>query len=108
MGRYFAFAALSLSLLSSAYAGNPACQVSEPQARSDLASSLGDRYPNSYSTQKQLLDAGMDAFRALCAIPSDPVSDGILKDLDHRYYPSFNTIQMLYESNMEAYTELQR
>ena len=108
MGKHFALSALVLALSGAAHAGNPACQVSESQARSDLASSLSSRYPDSYTTQKLLLDAGMDSFRSLCAIPSDPVSDGILKDLNARYYPSFNTIQMLYKSNMEAYRDLQR
>lgn len=87
---------------------NPACQVSESKARSDLAASLAERYPSSYSTQRMLLNSGMESFRALCAIPSDPVSDGVLRDLNRRYYPSFSTIHMLYESNMEAYRDLQR
>lgn len=87
---------------------NPACQVSEAQARSDLAANLAERYPSSYSTQRMLLNSGMERFRALCAIPSDPVSDGVLRDLNRRYYPSFSTIHMLYESNMEAHRDLQR
>ena len=94
--------------LPAASGSNPACQVSESQARSDLAESLSARYPNAYSTQKMLLDAGMEKFGALCAIPSNPVSDGVLRDLNNRYYPSFNTIHMLYESNMEAYRGLHR
>ncbi len=89
-------------------AGNPACQVSESQARADLAASLDAKYPNSYSTQKMLLDSGMEKFRLLCSIPSDSVSDGILKKLNDRYYPSFGTIHMLYESNMKSYKELHK
>lgn len=87
---------------------NPACQVSETQARSDLAANLASRYPSSYSTQRMLLNSGMEKFRALCAIPSEPVSDGVLRDLNRRYYPSFGTIHMLYESNMEAHRDLNR
>jgi hypothetical protein len=87
-------------------ATNPACQVSESKARADLAANLGSRYPNSYSTQKMLLDSGMEKFRALCAIPINPISDGILKRLTDTYYPNFGTIHMLYESNMKSYKEL--
>jgi hypothetical protein len=108
MMKYMVSALLSLSLIGLAYAGNPACQVSETQARSDLAASLNKKYPNSYSTQKMLLDSGMEKFRLLCSILGDPVSDGVLKKLNDSYYPSFGTIHMLYESNMKAYKELHR
>lgn len=108
MKKHTVLALLSLSFFSVAYAGNPACQVSESQARTDLAASLNAKYPNSYSTQKMLLDSGMEKFRALCSIPGDPVSDGVLRKLNDRYYPSFGTIHMLYESNMKAYKELHR
>jgi len=97
---------LHLALINAAHASNPACQVSEEQARSDLAASLSATYENAFSTQKMLLNAGMEKFRLLCAIPSEPVSDGVLKDLTATYYPSFSTIHLLYESNMKSYREL--
>jgi len=106
MKKYISVILLSIALFNSAYAENPACQVDETQARSDLAAEFKAKYPDSYSTQKMLLDSGMEAFRKLCNIPSDPVSDGILKNLNDRYYPSFSTIHMLYESNIKAYKEL--
>lgn len=89
-------------------ARNPACQVTEQQARADLAKKLDAQYPNSYSTQKLLLDRGMDSYRKLCAIPSSAVSDGVLNKLNARYYPSFSTIHMLYENNMKAYSDLHK
>lgn len=97
---------LSLTLVGTVYAANPACQVSEAQARSDLAERLAAKYKDSYSTQKMLLDSGMEKFQKLCAIPSNSVSDGVLRKLNGKYYPNFGTIYMLYESNMKAYREL--
>jgi hypothetical protein len=108
MKKHIATGVLLFSLFGTAYAGNPACQVSESQARSDLAANLNAKYPDSYSTQKMLLDSGMEKFRLLCTIPSEPVSDRVLRKLNDRYYPSFGTIHMLYESNMKSYKELHR
>ncbi|GAB3215650.1 hypothetical protein GCM10027295_12990 [Pseudaeromonas pectinilytica] len=95
-----------LFFLGNAYAENPACKVSKSQARSDLLSSLESTYPDSFTTQKMLLDSGMEKYDLLCSIPSDPVSDRVLKKLTDSYYPSFTTIHMLYESNMKSYREL--
>jgi len=95
-----------LFFLGNAYAGNPACKVSKSQARSDLLSSLESKYPDSFITQKMLLDSGMEKYDLLCSIPSAPVSDRVLKKLTDSYYPSFTTIHMLYESNMKSYREL--
>lgn len=106
MKKYIPVILFSTVLINSAYAENPACQVSETKARSDLAAKLSAQYSNSYSTQKMLLDSGMEAFKKLCNIPSDQVSDGVLQRLNSQYYPSFSTIDMLYESNMKAYKEL--
>jgi hypothetical protein len=108
MNKRIATTLLLISLFGSAFAGNPACQVTESKARSDLSASLNATYPDSYSTQKMLLDSGMEKFRLLCSIPSEPVSDGVLRKLNNTYYPSFGTIHLLYESNMKAYKELHR
>ena len=106
MKRFVPIVVVSTVLVTSVYAANPACQVTEEKARSDLAAKLDAQYPNSYSTQKMLLDSGMEAFSELCNISSAPVSDGVLQKLNGQYYPSFSTILMLYESNMKSYTEL--
>ncbi len=55
---------------------------------------------------EQLIHNYMEKYDLLCSIPSDPVSDRVLKKLTDSYYPSFTTIHMLYESNMKSYREL--
>ena len=87
---------------------NPACQVTQEKAQTDLAAELAKKYPDSYATQKMLLDSGMEAFNKLCQVPSDPISDGVLRKLVGRYYPSYGTVLMLYENEMKAYKSLQK
>jgi hypothetical protein len=87
---------------------NPIASISEEKARQDLKEHLAQRYPNSFSTQKMLLDAGMRDYRNLYQMPSHPVSDGIMRNLSSRYYPSFSTIWMLYKKNVQDYVELQK
>ena len=89
-------------------AANPACQVTQEKAQTDLAAELAKKYPDSYATQKMLLDSGMEAFNKLCQVPSDPISDGVLRKLVGRYYPSYGTVLMLYENEMKAYKSLQK
>ena len=74
-------------------------------AEVDLKRQLLDRYENSYSTVKLLLDTGMRDYYKLCQINSNSVNTGILSKLKDRYYPSFSTILILFKSNKKAYDE---
>lgn len=87
---------------------NPACRVTKAKAQADLSERLNTQYPNSYGTQKLLLEHGLAAFNKLCQIPSDPISDGVLQKLFERYYPSYGAVLMLYEHEMESYKALHR
>ncbi|MDF1578406.1 MAG: hypothetical protein P1P81_08195 [Desulfobulbales bacterium] len=87
-------------------AANIACRVSTNRAKKDLAASLARRYPSSYTTQKKLLDQGMESYSAICRVPSNKINNGILENLNDRYYPNFNTIWILYQSNLKSYKAL--
>lgn len=87
---------------------NPIAAIPEAKARQDLKAHLEGQYPDSYSTQKMLLDAGMRDYSNLCRMPSNQVSDGIMRKLSATYYPSFSTIWLLYKKNAQDYVELQK
>jgi hypothetical protein len=87
---------------------NPISEVSQYAAREDLKNSLKSRYGNSYSTIEMLLNAGMESYDELIAIPDNSVNNGILRDLKDRYYPSFSTILMLYKANKKSYDNLNK
>ena len=77
---------------------NPISEVSRPKAKGDLKAKLKS-CGNSYSTIEILLEAGMEDYDTLAALPSNSVNNGILKRLKKAYYPYFPTILKLYEAD---------
>lgn len=86
---------------------NIICQIGASKAESDLKEEYENKYPESYSTQRTLLESGMKAYHSLCALGElNEVEERALNDIMNRYYPSFSTIKLLYEKNMEDYRAL--
>lgn len=108
---FFAFTIVMIlffMLVTSLVLANPISEVSRPKAKADLKASLLETYGNSYSTVEMLLEAGMEAYDTLAALPSNSVNNGILKRLKKTYYPHFSTILLLYEADKKSYDNLNR
>jgi hypothetical protein len=87
---------------------NPIAVVPRYKARTDLKAHLARKYSGSFSTQKMLLESGMESYDKLCSLPGNKINNQILSKLKSTYYPHFSTIWMLYKSNIKAYRDLQQ
>jgi len=90
----------------SSVTNNPVCAIPLNKAVNDLKSAYSKKYPNSYSTQKMLIDGNIRSYKELCRKRVNSVSVRVLKKRIDKYYPMFTTIKMLYNSDMKAYEEL--
>ncbi|WP_151898780.1 hypothetical protein [Oceanisphaera profunda] len=85
---------------------NPICSIGYEKAYSDVKNEMRRKYPDSYSTQKMLVDSNIKSYKKLCSLTLNNVKLRVLNKQLDRYYPNFSTIEMLYNSNMKAYNEL--
>ncbi len=98
---FFAFTIVTIlffMLVTSLVFANPISEVSRPKAKADLKAKL-KTCGSSYSTIEMLLEAGMEDYDTLAALPSNSVNNGILIRLKKTYYPYFSTILTLYEAD---------
>jgi len=86
--------------------GNPVCAISINKVINDLKSVYSKKYPDSYSTQKMLIDNNISSYKELCRERVNDISVRILKKHINKYYPNFSTIKMLYNNDMKAYKKL--
>jgi hypothetical protein len=85
---------------------NPVCAISRDKVSSDLKGYFANKYPDSYSTQEMLHNAGMKDYDYLCSLTMGNVEIGVINKVLSRYYPSMSTIKILFEHNMASYRRL--
>ena len=77
-------------------------QSIDDQAIARVRARLSKDYPDSYATQKMLLDGEIEAYNYMKTVPNDNVKERLERD----YPTSFATQKMLYEGEMKAKGEL--
>ncbi len=85
---------------------NPVCGISLSKVTNDLKSAYSKKYPDSYATQRMLIDGNIRSYKELCREKVNDISVRVLKKRIDKYYPNFSTIKMLYNSDMKAYKKL--
>ncbi len=77
-------------------------QAIDDEAIAGVRARLSHDYPDSYATQKMLLDAEIEAYNYMKKVPNDNIKERLNRD----YPTSFTTQKMLYENEMKAKSAL--